>query len=134
MTPLQKLARPPCWYDGCPRIRHHHGLSCWSVVTKSKILPPIFLSDAPGISYSSVCINCAASRFGFEASFPNILVTSFDSFYYRYCIDICYSHVFSNIFITFMTRYSVTCDNEDTNFCSLHLCHFVFRQPVTQPV
>lgn len=37
------------------------------------------------------------------------------------CIDICYSQLFSNIFIAFMVCHSVLCDRyEETQFCLLH--------------
>jgi len=65
---------------------------------------------------SCVYIDTAASVFGVEAFFPNVLVIP--------CIDICYSKL-SDTFITFMIRHSVSCDRSDeTHFCWLNSSHF----------
>jgi hypothetical protein len=98
---------------------HYHELSSWHIpATRIKTLRSMFLSEVPGNFYTSVYIVRRATGSGSEEFCLNFLLVLFDillSF-----TDICYSHFFSNISITFMIQYYVACYRfKETNFSVL---------------
>jgi hypothetical protein len=56
------------------------GLRSASYGSKDKAVPFIFLWDVPGISYTPLDTDSAASVFGCQAFIPNVLYISYDSF------------------------------------------------------
>jgi hypothetical protein len=54
---------------------------------------PISLLEVPDIVFHLVYVNKTALGVGVQAFFPDVIVVSFDSFYYYF--DICYSQFFS---------------------------------------